>query len=144
MLALIDQATRQGLGIVPREKSSKRRRARASQRFVCPPGRVELISQRQWGGVHCEQNPSASYADWRGKAVHRTQTPGQSGYAQSLNNTLRDKLLTHEHLETQLNAKVLIEHCWRRFNSASRSRALSLWPPALTATLPASLAPDSS
>jgi transposase InsO family protein len=67
-------------------------------------------------------------------------SPWENGYIESFNGKLRDELLAREQFDTLLEAKVLIEHWRRHYNTQRPHSSLGYHPPAPEAIQPCSLA----
>jgi putative transposase len=63
-------------------------------------------------------------------------SPWENGYIESFNGKMRDEVLNLESFSTLLEAKVLIEHWRREYNSIRPHSALGYRPPAPEAVLP--------
>jgi len=62
--------------------------------------------------------------------VHRTSSPWENGYVESLNGKLRDELLNGEIVYTVAEARVLIERWRQHYNRVRPHSALGYRPPA--------------
>jgi len=63
-------------------------------------------------------------------------SPWENGYIESFNGKLHDELLACEWFNTRLEAKVLIEHWRRQFNTVRPHSLLGYVPPAPEALQP--------
>ena len=83
--------------------------------------------------------------EWLGRIGAKTLyiepgSPWENGYNESFNGRLRDECLNVEPFNTLMEAKIVIEHWRKKYNTIRPHSSLSYRPPAPVTVLPADLA----
>ena len=139
MLTIVDELPRECLAIdVGRKLTSEDVLERLSDLFVRlgVPDHIRSDNGSEFTATRVRE--------WLGRVGVKTLyiepgSPWENGYIESFNGKLRDELLARELFDTLLEAKVLIEHWRKAYNTFRQHSSLGYRPPAPESRCPCPL-----